>query len=637
MTPTNASLDTESETRKDRSKVPSRLVRIGAFADRYYLALAVGIILAMTLARTDDWLYRNEIFAWLASGITFDADNPSLLAFQAAAVENCQQFTEEPTSVCRDYQKTFGDSTYFYRPIHGLFGRGLIDSYGTRPWLEDLHAAGLYPHLLGGLLAIALWLIYVRAMPGDSRFLVAAMSVLLLLLGYYRDEASLVMPDFFDGGVRAWEAIALSLFAGAVIFGYRLAERYVLYGGARLVERVLQHRRRVFLALAAVVVLNFALPPATAAVVQFLAFAALLLAMWWMISSQERSPLIVGALLVFLFIMICGDSQFLLRKLEVARTQLYLVFGVYLTYVAIRPRGKLVYALPAFAVFHIPATAMLALALLLAEIPLCLRRLRISPLLLVSAITFALWYSFMLSSHAGLSSQSNLEIGHVFDVVARSPRLWPSALAVLLTASVSLWPLLLRSDRFDHIARCGILALIGVVTTFIAYAFLDVEPGLRLAPGYYQLVSLYKYLGQGLAFAVVLGVTLVLFELNQPQPAERESNAFAVRRAWWRVAPIAGIVLLTGVAKIDLTPRLLVSEALYNAVVYIGLGHLHPDWCRLAPGAGFDDHYILSGDKPTSGAENAFSALKLKLRLARGVHDPAAMTISVVKPDDDGC
>ena len=54
-------------------------------------------------------------------------------------------------------------------------------------------------------------------------------------------------------------------------------------------------------------------------------------------------------------------------------------------------------------------------------------------------------------------------------------------------------------------------------------------------------------------------------------------------------------------------------------------------------GAGFDDRYILSAETPANGVENAFSALKLKLRISLGVHDLAQMRISVAEARENGC
>jgi hypothetical protein len=615
-----------------------RLARLLPFVERHFLILATCILLVFVLARTDDWLYRNEVFSWLSSGIQFEANDPSLLAFRDAAIDNCRNVQDEAISVCRDYQSTFLDSMHFFRPLHGFFGARLLDTYGEGPWLEDLHRAAMWPHLLGGLLAVGLWLLFVVCLPPGLRNLVATLTLLLIVLGYYRDEPTVILPDPFADGVQAWEVAALAVIAAAILFGGRLYERFVLYGGLGLPEKIAQHRTRVLQAFLLVLLVNLALPPIGAAVAQLVAFAALLVAIWWLVSEEDVSPLMAGAILVLLFIMVSGDHHFLLRKLEVSRKQLYLVFGVYLTYAAVRPRGVLVYLLPAFAILHVPATALFGLALFLAELPLCLRRLRITPLLVVSAVSFAGWHFYMQSTQTNLVDQSNLAVSHIASMVLDSPRLWPTVLVLALMAAVSLWPLLQRDDRWDHVARCGVLAMQGLGASFISFAILDADPGLRLAAGYFEFANLQKYLGPPVAFGVVLGLSVVLYQMfAQDGGAETEQRDVA-GFGWRRIAPIVAVVLLMGVAKIDLVPRFLVFDALRNTVVYVALGEVHPKWCRfLAQAAGFDDHYVLSARKPTSGVENAFSALKLKLRTAAGVHDPEQMRVTAAEAREDGC
>jgi hypothetical protein len=462
--------------------------------------------------------------------------------------------------------------------------------------------------------------------------------LLLLLLGYYRDEPSLVLPDPFAGGVRAWEAAVLLVVAGAVFFGQRLAGRVLPGGIGGLAAWIAAHRTRLLQVLLAAAVLNLALPPIGAAAVQVLALAAAVVAAWWLVASKDLSPWIVGSLVVLLVVTVSGDSHFLLRKLETSKNQLNLVLGAYLAYLAFRPRGLPVYLLPALAVFHVPATALFGLVLFLAELPLCLRRLRLSPALVVSGVSFALWTWFMQMSEVGVGDPSGGAMWHALSLVVASPRLLPTALVLALVSAVSLWPLLRRDETWDPVARCGLLALQCLGVLFTGLAVLEADPALELAPGYFQIVKASNLLGPPLAFGIVLSLALVLFRMTaEGAPSEAEAPSPG-RADWRRVGTVALLVLLLGLAKIDLAPRFLVLDALKNTVVHIALGRYDPDWCRyLAQGAGFDDRYILSGTNPTNGAENAFSALKLKLRIARGLHDPDAMEISVAEAQENGC
>ena len=550
-------------------------------------------------------------------------------------MENCELESEEPLSVCRNYQGTLLGGAYFLHPIHEFFGSRLLETYGEGPWLKDLHRAAITSQLVGGLLAVGLWLLFVVSLPYAVRNFVVALSLLLLLLDYYGDDSTLVLPDPFADSIQVWEVPALVLIAGALLFGHRWGKRFFLHGRLDLARRITVHRKRVLQAFLCVFLVNLILPPIGAAVAQLVAMAAVFVAVWWVVSSEDLSPLIVGSILFLLFIMISGDHHFLLRKLEISKHQLFLVFSVYLTYVAVKPRGILVYSLPAFAVFHVPATALLGLVLFLAELPLCLRRLRISPILVVSAVTFAVWYWVMQKSLIFLTDQPNSAIRHVTFLVLEDPRLWSMSLVLIMMASVSLWPLLLRDERWDHVVRCGFLALQGMGTSFVTIVILDAEPGLRLTPGYFMFVTLRGYLGPPLAYGVILSLSLVLFRMCASDEPVVANGPPLLSVDWKRIGSIAVIVLLLGLAKIDLKPRFLFLDALYNTVVHIGLAHVHKDWCRyLAQGAGFDDQYILSDRKPTNSAENAFSALKLKLRIALDEHDPEQMQVSIARRED---
>ncbi len=574
----------------------------------------------------------------MSGGVQFDTEHPSLDVLVEAAAENCRSVSGAALEVCRDYQNTLKASSFFLHPIHAFFGARLLSSYGGAPWLEDLHAAAISSQLVGGLLAIGLWLLFVLCLPRPSRALVAALTLLLLLMGHYRDEATLILPDPFAEGVRIWEAIVLPLIAGLFLLGSRLARRYAIIGRLDLPEMMSNHRKRIVQVFLIAILLNFALPPIGAALPQLLAFGALVLTVWWLTSLKHVSPWLAGCILVFLFIMVSGDHQFILRKLEVSKRQLFLVVGIYIAYLAVRPRGRLCWLLPTFAVFHVPAMAVLGLALFLAELPICLRRLRLSPLLCVSAVTFAAAYWFTQQSASRLGDASNVEILDVVLMAWSDSRFWPTLVVIVLIAGLSIWPLFRRDEELDHLARCGLLALQCVGATFLSFAILDAAPELRLSPGYYELVQVHKFLGPPMSFGIVLSLSILLFQAVRPDDGDTEPEPADSIQDWRRIAPVLGVILLMGLAKIDFAPRLLVLDALRNVAVYLILAEPHEKWCSyLSQGAGFDDQYILSSDKPTNGVETAFSALKLKLRIALDQHDPLQMRVSTVQPEEGGC
>jgi hypothetical protein len=212
------------------------------------------------------------------------------------------------------------------------------------------------------------------------------------------------------------------------------------------------------------------------------------------------------------------------------------------------------------------------------------------------------------------------------------------AVVASLVAALSLWPLLRSDETWDPVARCGLLILEALGAFFIGQAVLEAVPELELAPGYVQIVKASGLLGPPLAFGVVLTLALILFRITSGDEAPKGETPQPGPTTWRRIWPVALLVLFLGLAKVDLAPRFLVVDAARNAFVHVVLGRYHDDWCRyLAQGAGFDDRYLLSETDPTSGAENAFSALKLKLRLSLRVHDPDKMEIAVARAQEGGC
>ena len=151
------------------------LYGFASFLGRRFLLVCLCLLLVMVLARTDNWFFRNEVFAWLGSGIAVDADHPSLSLFRAAAVDNCGPEGPPDASVCRDYQGAYAKQKPYIRPIHTLFATILLASYGERPWLDDLHRAAIGSLLAGGVLAVCLWLLLVLALPRDLRIAAAAL------------------------------------------------------------------------------------------------------------------------------------------------------------------------------------------------------------------------------------------------------------------------------------------------------------------------------------------------------------------------------------------------------------------------------------------------------------------------------
>ncbi len=603
------------------------------------VAVTALALLVMFFARIDDWLYKNETFNNLAMGLNVAADHPSLVALRDAAMANCETSAAGDVGDCRKYQIVITQNLFFGEAIQSLFGWRLAKTYGERPWLSDVHRAVISALLTSCAVMIALWLAFTVALPAAERTVVSAVTLVLILLGYFRDDPTLILPDPFDAGTQAWEGPALVAVVAAIVLALPRARAPLAALSDRALAAMPAIRSRPWVALIGLLLVQMILPAAGTAVVQVLSLGVLALLLATYLRDRALDP---GALLIFvclLFILISGDRSILPRKFEVPRNEVFLVFGAYLAYAAARPRGALVWALPAIGVFH-PSVAMLSsLALALAEGLICVRRRKVTRVLVSALITLAIGLALMRLFDGNLVGLTGAALVDVIAMMLAEPWRLASLLAVLaLVGVLTLRPLLSSDPSNDALALAGLLAMQALAASTIADVINRVDPAFASTPGYFLFANLPGYLNRGITFGAVLVLAVWLLGREGAPEAPGQRAAHDPARLWRFTGQVVAILIVIGVAKVDLTVKSLVYAAGRNLVVDVVQQRLDANWCRyLSAAQGNDDHYVLSAVNPVNGPEIYFSVLKLKARIVAGVHDPARMTIGLPPPEAGGC
>src|SRR5262249_43770015 len=110
-------------------------------------------------------------------------------------------------------------------------------------------------------------------------------------------------------------------------------------------------------------------------------------------------------------------------------------FSTLIGLVTVRPRTRLVWLMPALAIFHLPVASLLGLATFVAEAILCLKRRRLSMLLGASALTFAIAFAgVQLGVNSPTFAPSSVRIGAVVSFLEAWPGLTPALLSVAFVA-----------------------------------------------------------------------------------------------------------------------------------------------------------------------------------------------------------
>jgi hypothetical protein len=284
--------------------------------------------------------------------------------------------------------------------------------------------------------------------------------------------------------------------------------------------------------------------------------------------------------------------------------------------------------------FHLPISALLGLATAIAETILLLRTRMPSHLLGASVLTGAIGIcGAILGIDSAAFAPGSARIDDAIPMILSWPGFVPAAVTVAITLSLAAVPLRRLADGTLPLARGGLLIAAGLGASVVAAALQQQDPALLNAPDFALFAKSGNYATPGLFAAGILSSLLALRRLLDSAAAE--SPAPSSRKA---LVLVTSLLLLMGVAKLDLKLRNGFAPGPLYLWRYVIAGDLHPQWCRFLSHASLeDDAYYLSKTDPTNDAIIYWSALKARLRADAGRMDETAMAIGPAIDDPNGC
>jgi len=313
-----------------------------------------------------------------------------------------------------------------------------------------------------------------------------------------------------------------------------------------------------------------------------------------------------------------------------------LVASGLLIYATRKPNGRLVWLTPSVLLFQVSAGGLFALSLAVAEGVVCLRRRKLSPLLLAATLTFILSRAIGISQFTGLGEEA-VSISIFSAIFSSSHALLIAALRVLPFAIVVVCLLRLRDDGFDGTLRAGMLLLQLSVWTSLSAVLLG-APLDRYEPSVFVLTQAYSYLGAMLGFAIPIMIMSDLLDHQNRTKDHGSSNHSSVSINHARQIIIAGFVILLcfkGDYYIKYRDGVIraVERGLSILVSPAGARPADPTIARLS----FDDDlYLLRTSKWWQPADplTYASTLKMLLRMEAGVFDESRVRIEILNENE---
>jgi hypothetical protein len=206
-------------------------------------------------------------------------------------------------------------------------------------------------------------------------------------------------------------------------------------------------------------------------------------------------------------------------NLPIAVHFVYLIFSVLIAYVAVKPRGALVWLMPGTLLAHVSDAGLVALVILSVEILICLRRRHWSPLLGASLATVLLATLYtVLRPTDPLTSPGSTDFARLVSLLHETPFLWPGWVAVTAAALFGLFILFRNDSSWDPVTRAALLVAQAIFAVQIA-ATLQGAFSTTLIPGLYIPLTLQSYFVPFACVATVLSLTAWL----AIRPAEAEA------------------------------------------------------------------------------------------------------------------
>ena len=319
--------------------------------------IVAGLLAASIFSFLDKWLWSNE-------------DEPALVRLKAEAIGYCDEFAPIDTKQsCRIYQNAITDRVPFAHPLTAVLGLQTRSLLSEPNWPQSLHRISIEVPLVSGILAIAIWLILTLALPPTERWLGAAGTLFLLIVGQNHDRHFSPVPDALrDAG--SWSApFAVAIFSTAVFWILRRTSLKVV---ADPVWLPFDPHRALFSVALILFFLSLILPPELNLLLSPIAFGFLVLGGLPLVARRDMvSPVALACVLGLMFVAVTAQPLWFMRRLGYAGNLAALVYVGVMALVSMRPNPRLAWLMPALALFHLPVAALLGVATAVAEAILC--------------------------------------------------------------------------------------------------------------------------------------------------------------------------------------------------------------------------------------------------------------------------
>jgi hypothetical protein len=589
------------------------------------------LMAAQLLTYLDKWLFSNEVFNNLSMGLVYSTDDETLGLLRQEAIKYCEEFTRgTQLKLCRSYQNLIADSLYYAQPLGATLGSHTRSLLHDPDWLSSLHWIAVGQPLIGGTIAIALWLFLTLRLPAESRFPFVLLMFIWMTTAQSNDRAATPFPDAIR---EAGSWLAPLFIAAAAAVGWASAK-------ARLEALDVWVRRvagpngvtRVLGVSVAIYLLALALPEELNLPLALAACAMLVGLLLVLRGNGPLPPVVLASVIGLLAISITSANYWFMRRLGFAASLATLIYIALIAVVTVRPFTRLAWIMPVMAVLHLPISGMVGLATFLCECLLTIRRRRASPLLYASALTAAIGITASrLLIESALLSTASANIAEALRFIVSWPALIPALASIGLAGAFCLVLLRGTEERSLALARGGLLILQGLGAALLAAAIREQDPGLLLTPGYAIVAMPAHYMVPALFCAGSLAL-LLSFQASASVLDQPGSRRWGIPAS---LAVTAALLLLMATAKVDLKLRNIYGPAPINFVHYIVQGKHHPQWCHFETARMDDDVYYLSRTRPTNSPIIYFSALKARMRVDRGVANPDALVVEPAIHRDD--
>ena len=597
--------------------------------------LLLALLMAAAIATfLDKWLWSNELFNSLSMGLSYGSQEESLMRLREEALRYCDVHAPPADlASCKVYQNVITDRARFAHPLSALLGLQTRNLLGDPHWLPGLHLISAELPLVSGFLALGLWLALTLALPRQDRATAVAVTLCLLAIGQSHDRGGSPLADTLREAGRWTAPVALAIAAAApAILSKAMPVR--LASWAARASHPSSHGL-VLWASAGLFLLSLILPPVANAALAPLA-VAIFLAFWLPLAARDSalSPALLASIVGLLFVAVTAEPHWFMRRLGYAGSLAALIYVAAIALSVTRPRSRLVWLMAIMTLFHLPISALLGLTTAMAETILLLRTRAPSHLLGASVLTGAIGIGGAILGIDGATfAPGSARVDVAIPMILSWQGLAPAAATIAVTLSLAAVPLRALADETLPLARAGLLIAAGLAASLIAAALQQQDPALLNAPGFALFAKSGNYATPGLFAAGILSSLLALNRLLDSAAAP--SHAPSSRNA---LVLATSLLLLMGVAKLDLKLRNGFAPGPLYLWRYVIAGDLHPQWCRFLSHASLeDDAYYLSKMDPTNDAIIYWSALKARLRVDAGTMDAQALTIGPAIDDPHGC